>query len=415
MDNLWRVAVFEYQRNVFKRSFLITLLSIPLFIAFVVGIGLSVEAGNKETLPVGIVDRAGFFEGMAVPAQLLAVWAVEYEHPVEFVFFQTEEAARFALESGEGQAYFILPEHYRQTRYVEVVYQREPGETTWMQFYDLLRAGWLAASPPQALARVASGTDFMVRSIDGQRNVPAGSGPTFGLLMPLFITFAVLALLIICSGYTASAMADEKENRTMEVLVTTVSPMQLIGGKILGITAISLTLMICWSGITGLGIFLARQAGVGWFSDLSMDWRVVLATIGIAIPAYVLATALMVAVGAMVTTTQEGQSVSGIFFILHLLPMYASITYLKAPHNTLAVVLSLLPFTSLASVIMRNLFTIVPAWQIAVSVVVQILCAGGSIWLAGQAFRLGMLQYGRRLHFRQLLTRLVKGIGGEHA
>ena len=107
MDNLWRVAVFEYQRNVFKRSFLITLLSIPLFIAFVVGIGLSVEAGNKEALPVGIVDRAGFFEGMGVPAHLLAVWAVEYERPVEFVFYQTEEAARFALESGEGQSYFI--------------------------------------------------------------------------------------------------------------------------------------------------------------------------------------------------------------------------------------------------------------------------------------------------------------------
>jgi ABC-2 type transport system permease protein len=101
--------------------------------------------------------------------------------------------------------------------------------------------------------------------------------------------------------------------------------------------------------------------------------------------------------------------------MLHLLPMYASIAYLKAPHNTLAVVLSLLPFTSLASVSMRNLFTIVPAWQIAVSVVVQTLCAGGSIWFAGRAFRLGMLQYGRRLRGLQLIHRPVKGIGGEHA
>ena len=415
MDNLWRVAAFEYRRNVFKRSFLITLLSIPLFIAFIVGMGLFIEGGSKQTLAVGIVDQAGLFEWQAVPAQLLAVWAVEYEQPVEFIFYQTEEAARFALERGEGQAFFILPEHYRQTRYVEVVYNQEPGETAWMQFYDLLRTGWLSANAPEVRERVASGTDFMVRSIDGQRNMPAGSGPTFGLLMPLFIAFAVLALLIICSGYTSSAVADEKENRTMEVLVTTVSPTQLIGGKVLGITAISLTLLVCWSGITGLGIFLARQVGVAWFSNLNMDWRVVLATIAIAVPAYVLATALMVAIGATVTTTQEGQSISGIFFMLHLLPMYASIAYLKAPHNSLAVILSLLPFTSLASVTMRNLFTIVPTWQIVVSVVVQILCAGGSIWLAGQAFRLGMLQYGRRLRFRQLLTRLVKGIGGEHA
>ncbi|MCU0485950.1 MAG: ABC transporter permease [Anaerolineales bacterium] len=415
MNNLWRAAVFEYQRNVFKKSFLITLLSIPLLIAFIVGMGLSFESGRTEKQPVGIVDQAGLFAGMAVPTRLQDIWADQYTQPVEFIFYQTEQAARFALESGDGQAYFILPENYRQTRQIEVVYTQEPGDSAWMQFYDLLRAGLLTGQATTTYQRVTSGTDFMVRSIDGRRMVPANSGPTFGLLMPLFIAFAVLATLIICSGYTATAVADEKESRTMEVLVTTISPGQLIGGKILGITLISLTLMVCWAGITALGVFIARQAGMAWFANLGLDWRVVLATLGIAIPAYVLATALMVTVGAMVTTTQEGQSLSGIVFVLHLLPMYASIAYLKDPHNSLAVILSLLPFTSLATVAMRNLFTIVPAWQVAASVVVQILCAAGGIWLAGRALRLGMLQYGQRLRFQNLLSRAARGPGGEHA
>ena len=415
MNNLWRAAVFEYQRNVFKKSFLITLLSIPLLLALIVAMGLFIESRTGEELPVGVVDQAGLFAGMAVPTQLQAVWAVQYTQPVEFVFYQTEEAARFALENGEGLAYFILPEHYRQTRHVEVVYLQEPGESAWMQFYDLLRAGLLSGHPSATLQRVTSGTDFIVRSIDGQRLVPAGRGPTFGLLMPLFVAFAVLAMLIICSGYTSNAVADEKENRTLEVLVTTISPGQLIGGKILGITAISLTLMGCWAGITGLGIFIARRAGVAWFADLSMDWRAVLATLAIAIPAYVLATALMTAIGAMVTTTQESQSLSGIFFVLHFLPLYVSIAYLKDPHSSLAVILSFLPFTSLASVAMRNVFTIVPDWQVAASVAVQSLCACGGIWLAGRALHLGMLQYGQRLHFRHLLTRPARGTGGGHA
>jgi ABC-2 type transport system permease protein len=233
-------------------------------------------------------------------------------------------------------------------------------------------------------------------------------------MMPLFIAMAVLAMLIICSGYTANAVADEKENRTMEVLVTTTSPGQLIGGKILGITAISLTLMSCWTGVTGLGIVIARQAGVAWFADLNMDWRSVLATLAIAIPAYLLATALMTAIGSMVTTTQEGQSLSGIFFILHFLPLYASIAYLKDPHNSLAVILSMLPFTSLASVAMRNVFTIVPTWQVVISVLVQFLCAWGAIWVAGRAFRLGMLHYGQRLRLRSVLVRAEKGSGGSH-
>jgi ABC-2 type transport system permease protein len=414
MAELWRVLKFEYQRNVFKKSFLITLFSVPIMIAFIVGLGLFIESGKDEGQPVGVVDQAGLFSEKAVPAQLQAAWAAKYDQPVEFVFYQTEEAARSALEAGEGGAYFLLPEHYPRTRRVEVVFQEEPGNAAWMQFYDLVRAGWLDGQPSETVARVTSGTGFIVRSIDGKRMVSASSGPTFGLLLPLFIALAVLAMLLICSGYTVNAVADEKENRTMEVLVTTTSAWQLIGGKILGITAISLTLMACWAGVTGLGILIARQVGVAWFADLSMDWRGVLSTLVIAIPAYVLATALMTAIGSMVSTTQEGQSLSGIFFVLHFLPLYVSIAYLNDPHNSLAVVLSLLPFTSLASVAMRNLFTVVPSWQVAVSVLVQILCAWGAIWLAGRAFRLGMLHYGKRLSFRRVLRRAEGVAGGTH-
>jgi len=414
MAELWRVLKFEYQRNVFKKSFLITLFSVPIMIAFLVGLGFFIESGGDEGQPVGVVDQAGLFSEREVPSQLQAVWAAKYAQPVEFIFYQTEDAARSALEAGEGQAYFLLPEHYLRTRRVEVVYLEEPGNATWMQFYDLVRAGWLSGQPAETVSRVTAGTDFIVRSIDGKRVVPASSGPTFGLMMPLFIALAVLALLIICSGYTSTAVADEKENRTMEVLVTTTSTPHLIGGKILGITAISLTLMACWTLVTGLGILIARQAGVAWFADLSMDWRGVLATLAIAIPAYVLATAMMTAIGSMVSTTQESQSLSAMFFVLHLLPLYVSVAYLQDPHGPLAVVLSLLPFTSLASVAMRNLFSVVPTWQVAVSVLVQILCAWGAIWLAGRAFRLGMLHYGQRLSFRRVLRRNAGGAGGSH-
>jgi ABC-2 type transport system permease protein len=120
----------------------------------------------------------------------------------------------------------------------------------------------------------------------------------------------------------------------------------------------------------------------------------------------------MTAIGAMVTTVQEGQSVSAIFFILHAIPLYVSWLFLSKPHSALAVLMSILPFTSLMTVGMRNLFTIVPAWQVMASVVVQALCAVGAIWLASRAFRIGMLRYGQRLTFRNLLRRSANGAGG---
>lgn len=137
-----------------------------------------------------------------------------------------------------------------------------------------------------------------------------------------------------------------------------------------------------------------------------MDWRIVTAALSIALPAYVLATALMVAIGAAVSTTDEGQSVSGIFIALHLIPMYISYLFLKDPHSSLAVLLTILPFTALLTVGMRNLFTIIQIWQVLLSVIVQMICALGAIWLASRAFRYEMLRYGQKLSFRRLLKNI---------
>jgi len=402
MNKLWPVAAYEYRRNVFKKSFILMLLSVPFFIAFSIGLGFFIESRQDSSQPVGYVDHAGVLDETRLSPEVRSRWAAEYSEQVTFIPFPTEAEARAALQANRIQACFILPANYMTTRRVEVVYVKEPGENAWQQFWDLLQLHLLAERPPEIAYRSAAGTDFVVRSVDGKRQAPTG-GPTFGLMMPLFIAAAFLFMFLMSSGYTLSAVADEKETRTMEVLITTISPLQLIGGKIMGIVAISLTLLFSWTMVVVCGALIGRQAGVAWFSDLSLDWRTIIAVVTIAIPAYVLAAALMTTIGVMVTTTQEGQSVSTIFFILHLLPFYVSWSFLSNPHNPLAILLSVLPFTALMTVGMRNLFTIVPAWQVAVSVVVQVTCAVGAIWLASRAFRLGMLRYGQRLDFRRLL------------
>jgi ABC-2 type transport system permease protein len=83
-------------------------------------------------------------------------------------------------------------------------------------------------------------------------------------------------------------------------------------------------------------------------------------------------------------------------------PFYISWSFINNPHGPLAVSLSLLPFTALITIGMRNLFTIVPTWQILVSMGVQVICALGAFWLAGRSLRLGMLRYGQRLTWRGL-------------
>lgn len=396
MNKLRRVAVYEYQRNVFKKSFLITLISVPLMVALSIGMGFMIETVRDDNRPVGYVDQAGVL-AQALPAPVGA----SFDKPVELIAFQTEADARASLESREFQAYYLLPADYLETRHVRLVYLKKPGENAERQFYNFLQINLMSSHSPEFAYRAAAGTDVTVRSIDGRRTVPSG-GPTFGILMPLFITIAFLALLFMSSGYLLSAVADEKENRTIEILVTSGSAQQIIGGKVAGILAISLTLLVAWTAVVILGIFLSVQVGIGWFQNLEMDWGTVLASAAIALPAYVLVAALMAALGAMVTTNQEGQSLSTIFVVLHLLPLYISLVFLNHPQSVLAIVLSILPFTALMTVGMRNIFAYVPPWQVVASVCVQTLCAFGAIWLAGRAFRLGTLHYGQRLSWRSL-------------
>jgi len=402
MSKLLHVAVYEYQRNAFRRSFLLALFSVPLMLIMIVGVGAVMESRGTNRAPVGYVDHAGLF------ARPIAAPVAGSGRPVEFISFGTEQEARAALDTGKVQAYYVVAADYYETRDVDLVYIHPPGGNARRQFYDFVRINLLAGQPSDLGRRaLLAGDKVTVTSLDGRRQVPS-TGPTFGILMPLVIGLAFLFLLMTSSGYLMQAVAEEKENRTMEVLATSVSPLHLIAGKVVGIVGVSLTQLTAWTLFSLLAVAIAHAAGIGWMQDLSLDWGPVLATVALAIPCYVLASALMTAVGATVTTSQESQGAGMIFALLHGLPFYLAWAIVSAPHGTVSVTLSFLPFTALLAVVMRNLFASVPAWQVAVSMVVQVGCALAAIWLASRAFRLGMLRYGKRLRLREVLQARVR-------
>jgi ABC-2 type transport system permease protein len=396
MNKLWQVTAYEYRRNVFKRSFLLTLLSVPFMMALSIGTGFVIETVTDDDRPLGYVDEAGVL-AQAIPAPR----ASDFDEPVELIAFPTEAEARAALAAGTLQAYYVLPANYPVTRQVRRVSIGEVGDNAERQLFDFLQVNLLAGWPPEIAYRAAAGTEVTVRSLDGRRELPPG-GPTFGLLMPLFIAIAYLVLILLSSGYLLSALSEEKENRTIEILATSVSPLQLAGGKVLGIVLISLTLGAAWAVVAALGVGGAAGAGIGWFQDLRLQWDVAVAPLVIAMPAYVLAAALMMALGASVTASQEAQGLSMLFVGLHIVPMYLGLAFLNQPHGLAAVALSLLPFTALMTVAMRSLFAVVPAWQVAASAGVQALCALGAVWLAARAYRRGLLRTGQGLGWRGL-------------
>jgi ABC-2 type transport system permease protein len=397
MSKLWLVALNEYKRNVFKKSFILALLSVPLMVGFTVGLGLIMTSLEDNDAPVGYVDHAGFLRN-PLPAPL-----DRSDKPIEFIPYKTESEARQALEAEEIQAYYELASDFGETSQIGLFYLKEPGRNATQQFYDFIQINLLWEHPPEIARRATVRSEVTIRSPDGSLEFPAG-GPALGNFLPMLIGVAFVFLLMMSSGYLMAGVVEEKENRVMEVLVTSISPPQLIAGKVLGIVAISLTQLAAWILVGILAVIVGGDVlGIEWFQNPSINWGTIFNMIAIAVPAYVLASALMFALGATVAEAQEGQSLGAIFFMLHMIPLYLLVILIENPNGTISIMLSLLPFTSILTVGFRSMFAVIPMWQIALSVVIQTLCALGALWLAAFVFRLGMLRYGQRLKLAEII------------
>jgi ABC-2 type transport system permease protein len=326
--------------------------------------------------------------------------------PVPLIPYQTEEEAHDALESKAIQAYYVVAADYRQSNQVELVYIDSPGDNVPRQFWDFMQINKITDIPPDAARRAVAGINLIVRWPDDQ---PGGgrefSARTFlNNLLPFFIGFGFLMLLFISSGYLTQAVATEKESRTMEIVVTSISPGQLIGGKVLGIIAMTFTQVAAWAIFAALAMFIgSRYLGIGVLQNLSVDPRIITTMLIIAAPTYVMVAALMTAVGSTVAEGQDAQQVAGLFSLPLVAPIWLSALIIENPNSPLAIGLSLFPPTALTTTAMRIMSVPIPPWQTAISVTLLVLSAVGAVWLAARIFRLGMLRYGKRLGWREIL------------
>lgn len=396
MTKLLLIAWQEYKRNVFKKSFILALLSVPFIIGIGIGTGILTESLMNNDAPLGYIDYNGFLKS-PIPAY------EDSEDAIELIPYISEEAAQSALEDGVIQGYYIIPENYGQTNEVELRYLgKKPGDNAYQQFFKFVQVNLAAQEYPETARLAAEGPEYVIRHADGSREISPDQ-PPFGLLAALFLCFAFVFLLMMSSGYLVQAVVEEKENRTMEVILTSISPIQLIGGKVLGVLGISLTQLVVWMAVGVGGVVIGQAAGLEFFQDVKMDWEPVLMAAVVAVPAYLLSSAVMVLLGAMLTSAEESQSVGAMFFILHILPIYFMFLFIESSHQTLATLLTFLPFTALMSFGLRNFASVVPTWQWLLIVLAQFFYAAVGLWLAGRAFRLGMLRYGQKVNLREVL------------
>ncbi|MBM4430680.1 MAG: ABC transporter permease, partial [Chloroflexi bacterium] len=246
MSRLWLVARHEYRVRVLQRGFIWVILSVPLLMAFTLGLIALTDMMRYNSKPVGYVDQGGWLvEPVYTASENKSLLDIFSKKPVTFIPYATEEAAGKALESGDLQAYYVLPADYLQSRQMQLVYLRAPGQNATQQFRRFIQDNLLAQQSPEVARRASEGTFLTVRTPDNTREYREKA--PINLILPLLLSMAFMILLATSSMTLMEAVVQDKENRIVEVLTTSVSPGQLIGGKVLAIVAMGFTQLVAWA------------------------------------------------------------------------------------------------------------------------------------------------------------------------
>lgn len=393
-----KVIVHEYTRHVLRKRFLFALLSVPLWILISIGAGFLSIALQMSNLPVGYVDQAGLLDDVDV--NQVSTESMVGIKPTRYVRFEDEPQARDSLQGKKISAYFVIPEDYRTDPRSRLVYQEEPFSGITSEFADVLRAGLLRGQNPAVANRLLKGPDLEIEAT--QDNREQNKGDWFKVAAPIIAGVFLMVSVFTSGGYLMQAVVEEKENRTMELLVTSLSPLQIMGGKITALISVGLTQVFAWSIFPFLVIILAR-AYVPFLQQIAIDWKLVGLLILVALPTFLLIAALMATIGATVTDAREGQQTSSIVTLPAMAPLMIMPALMNNPGGALAVGLSFFPLTAGLTILLRMAFSSVPDWQVAVSVGILLLSAIGAVWLSGKIFRIGMLRYGKRMSLKEIM------------
>lgn len=387
MSKVWLVAQREYWYNLRRRSFLFAVFGVPLFTFVIWFIVFAVVIKNEEDVgqvgKVGYVDAAGILGDAVIPTDSADL----------FTAYPNDEAARKALDDKEVGAYFKVTEDYMSTGNVEMYSYSSVPSALEGKVDAFLLANLSRKLEGVPLDRIKQPVDLVVHINDSGRDITEANFPAL-FFIPLIFAMVFIMASGTTSGFLMNGIVEEKTNRIMEILITSVTPLQILLGKIIGLGALGLTQLVVWGVSAGLlirfGQAIPALNGISFPTDLVIVFLIYF------LLSYFLLSSLMAGLGAIAGSEQESRQYSSIISLLFVIPFFFITSFLNDPNGTLPLVLTMIPFTAPLTVLLRLGFSSVPTWQLIASIVILLLTSLVIVWASARVFRWGLLMYGKR-------------------
>jgi ABC-2 type transport system permease protein len=224
-----------------------------------------------------------------------------------------------------------------------------------------------------------------------------------GLWLPMVLFFLIYFSVSSYGRRVMMALFEEKQNRVVEIVISSVKPFHLMIGKLLGIGAVGLTQFSIWIvSIAAMGL-LGRKTFSHWgvqFQGLPVS--VMIYFVVFFILGYCLFGTIYATLGAMVKRPEDMMMLQRPLTILNFIPLITVWFVMRDPSSPLAVLLSLIPFFAPTLMMLRIVAISPPAWQVLLAILLMILTLIIAIWVAAKVYRVGILMYGKRPSMEQI-------------
>ncbi len=413
MNKTLMVARHEFLETVMTRAFLIGAVIMPLaMVGLIFGMEKLMKAGQSESLPlrkIAVTDETGGDVLKALQDQVAAHNAGDAKRPIELVTSdETPEQWREKVKRAELHAHLRVPAGAltkgEPAEYAISASRLEELKKIRTMVNEALAVVRFAKhDPPIDRAMIAAlQMPVDLNQIDVRTGEKSAGRELPRFLMPFVFMFLLwTATFGIAQGLLTSVI-DEKSTRVIETLLSAVSPMQLMTGKILGLVGVGFLLVCVWLTCGYFGLRTYNMSGL-----LTGDKVFYFALYFL--PAFLLYAAILAAIGSAFNTLKEAQSMVAPVTLLTITPMMLWAALTEYPSSVLAVSLSYIPpITPFAMMLRLCADPNIPLWQIISTLALLWASAIFMIWVAAKVFRIGILMYGKPPSPREILKWLAQ-------